>query len=345
MERIGYFDCYSGASGDMILGSLLDKAVDFKWFKNELQKLNLTQEHFNIEKTYVNRNNINTCKINITIDEHHKEDNHDHDHDHDHHHHHRSYNTICNIIDNSEIDIKAKELAKKIFYKLGTAEASIHNVPLEKIHFHEVGALDSIIDIVGFSICYTKLGIERTIVSPIPMGSGKVVCEHGCMPVPAPATLEILKDHNIKLIKNDYIQEECLTPTAAAILCTVVSDCSDFPSIDNIISIGYGAGTKIFDGNVTSNLRFVMGESNPKIETQELFCLEVFLKTELNSEILEKIHSLNIEKCLPSKGCDDKHDIQILYLVCNKNNLMSIIAILKEFNQVELLKYSPCISN
>jgi pyridinium-3,5-bisthiocarboxylic acid mononucleotide nickel chelatase len=250
MSRIAYFDCYSGASGDMLLAAMLDKAVDFDWFHTELQNIAIPKDSYNIEKTYVNRSFINTCKLNISMTKH--------------EHHHRRYSDIIKIIERSEISEKAKELSKEIFYKLAKAEAVVHNETIEDIHFHEVGSLDSIIDIVGFSICYTSLNVDKCAVSPIPIGSGVVCCEHGSLPVPAPATLEILKGHNISITKNENINEECLTPTATAILCTVASECSGYPDMDNIISIGYGAGEKIFHCNVTSNLRFVLGEINDK---------------------------------------------------------------------------------
>lgn len=246
MTIIAYFDCYSGASGDLLLGALTDKAVDFNWFKTELSKLNLPEGSFEIDKTYVNRNSISSCKINITLN--HEE------------HSHRGYSSICKILDNSHIAPKAKKLAQKIFYKIATAEARVHKKTIEEIHFHEVGALDSIIDIAGFSICYTSLKIDYCFVSPIPVGSGEVKCAHGILPVPAPATLEILKDHKLIIKNNDKISGECLTPTGAAILSTVVDECSHMPDIDHILSIGYGAGDKVFDSEIISNLRFVLGE-------------------------------------------------------------------------------------
>lgn len=247
MQTVAYFECYSGASGDMLLASILDKAVDFNWFLEEINKLELSKDSFKIEKTYVQRNHLNTCKVNITLNTH--------------EHHHRGYTDICNIINNSQISNKAKDLSKNIFLKLAKAEATVHNKDIEEIHFHEVGAMDSIIDIVGFSICYTHLNIDKCFTSPIPTGSGYVSCEHGCIPVPAPATLEILKNHEIKVVENQNIQDECFTPTAAAILCTITDKCSFMPDMDKITSIGYGAGDKIFDCNTINNLRFVLGQS------------------------------------------------------------------------------------
>lgn len=248
MLNIAYFDCYSGASGDMLLAALLDKAVDFTWFQKEFSKLNLPQKAITIEKTYENRSSISSCKINITLN------NHDHSH--------RNYNDICEIINLSDIKKEAKDLSKKIFSTIAKAEASVHNKSIDEIHFHEVGALDSIADVVGFSICYASLNIEKCIVSPIPTGSGTIKCNHGYLPVPAPATLEILKDSILIIDNNKEIEEECLTPTGAAILASIVDECSCITRIDKIKSIGYGAGNKIFNEKITSNLRFLMGSTN-----------------------------------------------------------------------------------
>jgi hypothetical protein len=237
----------------MLLGAMLDQAIDFDWFIGEIQKLNLPDPKIKIEKTYVTRSNINSCKIssckiNITLNQH--------------EHHHRNYYDICSIIDDSKIEETSKDLAKTIFLNLAKAEAKVHNRTIEEIHFHEVGALDSIIDIVGFSICYIALKIDKCIVSPIPAGSGQAKCEHGYIPIPAPATLEVLKNHKITLYHNEHIQEECLTPTAAAILSTVAHECAYFPEMEEILTIGYGAGNKIFPEKVTSNLRFVIGKTS-----------------------------------------------------------------------------------
>lgn len=248
MKKVAYFDCYSGASGDMLLATLLDKLVDFHFFLGEINKLNLPTNTYSITKETVKRSSIASTKINISTS--------------DHHHSHRSHSEICTIIDNSDIDKLAKDLSKIIFYKIAVAEARIHNVDIEKIHFHEVGAIDSIIDIVGFSICYTSLKIDKCIVSPLVAGSGFVECQHGSMPVPAPATLEILKDSFLKIRHKPIIEEECLTPTATAILSTIADECSYLTDLDRVNSISYGAGDKIFPNNIVSNLRLVIGSLN-----------------------------------------------------------------------------------
>lgn len=248
MKKVAYFDCYSGASGDMLLGTLLDKLVDFDFFISEIKKLDIPEDSYSITKEMVRRSSIASTKINVsTFDTGHT---------------HRSYTTICDIIDKSTISDEAKKLSKEIFHKIAVAEAAIHQIDIEKIHFHEVGAIDSIIDIVGFSICYTTLEIDKCIVSPVVAGCGSVECEHGSMPVPAPATLEILKSSFIKIRNKPIIEEECLTPTAIAILSTIADECSYLFNIDRIYSISYGAGDKIFHDKVVSNLRLIIGSAS-----------------------------------------------------------------------------------
>ena len=248
MIKVAYFDCYSGASGDMLLGALLDKAVDFDWFCNEIKKLNLPEDSYKLTKTYVDRSSISSCKINIDLTKH--------------EHVHRGYKEICKILDNSQINEKACKLSKEIFFKIAKAEAQVHNKSIEEIHFHEVGAMDSIIDIAGFSICYTSLNVDKCYVSPVPVGSGTVECAHGCLPVPAPATLEMLKENFLIIKQNNNIKEECFTPTACAILSTIANKCTTFPDFDRITSTGYGAGDKVFCNSIVSNLRFVIGEKD-----------------------------------------------------------------------------------
>lgn len=173
---------------------------------------------------------------------------HSHDHTHSHfrehshpHEHERNLPEVLRIIIDSHITPRAKELASKIFTKLGEAEAKVHGTTVDKVHFHEVGAVDAIIDIVGFAIAYDMLQIESSTVSALPVGSGKVQSAHGWFPVPGPAVINILADAGIP-IANAPFKHECLTPTGAAILCTVATEAAPMPSM-KISAAGYGAGT------------------------------------------------------------------------------------------------------
>ena len=192
-----------------------------------------------------------------------RKDDHSHSHEHAHengheHEHERHLGEILQIIDSSSIDDKAKQLAAKIFRLLGEAEAKVHGVPVEHIHFHEVGAIDAIVDIVGFAIAYQMLGIEKSYVTPLPVGAGLVKTRHGLFPVPGPAVVTLLANAGIP-VATSTIQHECLTPTGAAILCAVAAQSGGMPAM-RITSAGYGAGT--LDPSGFPNVcRVVIGET------------------------------------------------------------------------------------
>ena len=329
MNTIAYFDCYSGASGDMLLAALLDNTVKFDWFLQELKKLNLPDNSYDIEKTYVNRSSINTCKINISINNNDKT--------------HRGYKSICKIIDQSSINNKAKELSKSIFYTIAKAEAKIHNKAIEEIHFHEIGALDSIIDVIGFSICYSSINIEKCYVSPLPVGSGRVKCAHGYMPVPAPATLEILKEHKTKLINIPEIKEECLTPTAAGILSIIANEFGSPDRIDNILNIGYGAGNKIFDKEITSNMRFILGESKLKNNNKSLFYSIEAMYKEKNLNTSGIINNSLFTTSFITRIFKENEELNILHIDCEEKHLPEIINKLKKSGKFNLIKYYNCM--
>ncbi|WP_144568441.1 LarC family nickel insertion protein, partial [Neobacillus bataviensis] len=194
--------------------------------------------------------------------DHEHEHSHDHEHKHthahehhDHHHHtHRAYKDIVELIEAAEFSIQVKETALKIFKRIGEAEGHIHGIPLEKVHFHEVGAIDSIIDIIGAAILIHQLNVDSIKSSPIPVGTGRIHIDHGVYPVPAPATLEILK--GVPIEQSD-IRAELTTPTGAAIIAVLAEEFGPIPSM-KISSIGYGAGTKTFKQH-PNVLRVIIG--------------------------------------------------------------------------------------
>ena len=189
-QRILYFDIVNGISGDMTLATLLNLGVPKEIFLEELSKLNLDDE-FDIKIISKIENGIKGTNVDVII----KEDNAC-----------RHLVDIFNIIDNSRLNENVKSMAKRIFMVIGEAEAKVHGTTIDKIHFHEVGAIDSIVDIVGVSILIDLLCVDKIYASTVPVGSGFVKCDHGIMPVPAPATLEILKDVPIKL---NSVKGEC----------------------------------------------------------------------------------------------------------------------------------------
>ncbi|MEW5924401.1 MAG: nickel pincer cofactor biosynthesis protein LarC [Candidatus Zixiibacteriota bacterium] len=232
-----YFDCFAGISGDMTLGALVDAGLDIEKLKAELIKLNLKGYSIGAEK--VVKNGITGTKINIEIEEQNA---------------HRHLKHINEIIDNSSLDDDIKQTGKKIFFRLAEAEAKIHNTIIEKIHFHEVGAIDAIIDIVGAVIGIKLLGIKKVYASRIHVGRGFVECRHGKIPLPAPATAELLKGVPVY---STGIEGELTTPTGAAIITTLAESFGNMP-VMNIRQIGYGAGTS--DREIPNMLRVMIGE-------------------------------------------------------------------------------------
>lgn len=222
-----YFDCFSGISGDMIIGALIDLGLDINYLKKELQKLNL--KNYRIESKKIVKNGISATKFDL-IEEHK-------------HHDERNLKEINKIIGNSKLDNKIKTTIKKIFLKIAQAEAKIHNKPINKIHFHEIGAIDTIIDVAGAVIGFKKLGIEKVYCSKLNVGTGFVEFSHGKFPVPAPATAEILKD--VPIYHNN-IEAELVTPTGAAIITTLAEKFGEMPAM-KVEKIGYGAGTKYLE--------------------------------------------------------------------------------------------------
>lgn len=239
--KIAYFDCFAGASGDMILGALLDAGLSLDHLRGEIAKLNLSHYQLGVEK--VVKKGIGGSQAHIIIDQDH----------HDHHHRHLSH--IKDIIGNSDLDPSVKEKSTAIFTRLAEAEARVHRSSVESVHFHEVGAMDAIIDVVGGVIGLTALGIEKVFCSPLHVGSGTIQCAHGTLPVPAPATAELIKD---KPVYSTGVKGELLTPTGAAILTTLSSGFGPMPAM-TMQHIGYGAGTS--DPGIPNLLRVAIGEA------------------------------------------------------------------------------------
>ncbi len=235
-----YFDCFSGISGDMVVGALIDLGLDVNYLKNELKKLNL--KYYNISSRKIVKSGISATKFYVI------ENN-------KHHHDERNLNEINKIIGNSKFDNEIKNTIKNIFLKIASAEAKIHNKPIGKIHFHEVGAIDTIVDIAAAVIGIKKLNIDKICCSKLNVGTGFVEFSHGKFPVPAPATAEILK--NIPIYSNN-IEAELVTPTGAAIISTLAKNFGEMPMM-KVEKIGYGAGTK--DLEQPNVLRVFMGES------------------------------------------------------------------------------------
>lgn len=239
-----YFDCFSGISGDMTIGALLDLGLDFEYLKAELRKLPL--EGYQISASRVVRSNISAMKFNVVMNE---NQGHDHHHHHEHHHdshqhdhHHRKASQILAMIRDSGLNANTKRIADAIFTKLAISEGKVHHMPPEDVEFHEVGAVDSIVDTVGAAIGFDALGVEKFVCSPINVGGGFIHCQHGIYPVPAPATADLLRGATIY---SKHVSTELVTPTGAAILAATVGEFSSLGGMA-VETIGYGAGTKEF---------------------------------------------------------------------------------------------------
>ena len=239
--KILYYDCFSGISGDMNLGALIDAGVDKDYLTFELSKLNMNGYEINIKKDV--KNGISGTKVDVVLKNNSVCA-----------HHHRNLEYIENMISSSSLSSKVKEISEGIFKKIAQAEAKVHSKPINEVHFHEVGAVDSIVDIVGAAICFDYLNVDKVEASRVEVGSGFVKCAHGILPVPAPATAEILKNVPIE----SKVNFEATTPTGAAILSYL---CSNFTSDKNfkVTKIGYGIGSKDND-DIPNVLRVFIGE-------------------------------------------------------------------------------------
>ena len=293
--KILYYDCFSGISGDMNLGALLDLGIDKEYLIDELSKLNL--DGYEIKVSRGIRKGIEGTKVDVVLQEHHQEHIHNldeaehahgHEEDNHNHHEHRNLKDIKGIIEGSDLNSKIKELSMKVFMKVARAEAKVHGKPLYEIHFHEVGAVDSIVDIVGAAICLNYLNVDKIVSSSVELGGGFVKCAHGLIPVPAPATVEILKGIPVKF---GAVPFETTTPTGAAILAANVDE---FKDDNNFIvnKIGYGIGNR--DTEIPNVLRVMLVEQANK-KVKHINKLDQVDKTEYDNEIYEHIIECNID--------------------------------------------------
>src|SRR5271170_5064014 len=240
--NLAYFDCFSGISGDMTLGALIDAGCDVARLRSDLQALKVPGWELSAEKVW--KNGMAATYAKVKTEDQKK---------------HRSLTDILEILKKSELVPQVRDRTSSIFQKLGEAEARVHDVPVEKIHFHEVGAVDAIVDIVGACIGFHALGIEKFACSPLNVGGGTAKMAHGVLPVPAPATARLLQG---KPTYSNGVLKELVTPTGAAIVATL---CEAFgPQPGMIVSaIGYGAGTADLESQ-PNVLRIMVGETAEK---------------------------------------------------------------------------------
>ncbi len=231
-----YLDTFAGISGDMFLGLLIDLGLDRESLEKELAKLPVPG--YRIGTARAKRQGIEGVQVDIDIDE---------------QHHHRTWLQIDSLLEKSTLEGSAREMARRIFRRVGVAEAAVHGVPLETVHFHEVGAVDSIVDIVGAAIGLHQLGIEQVVCAPLPLSHGMIRCAHGSMPLPAPATVEILRGCPVV---NGHSDKELVTPTGAAIAAEIARF-GPMPAM-TIERVGYGVGGRTLEDR-PNLLRGILG--------------------------------------------------------------------------------------
>jgi uncharacterized protein (TIGR00299 family) protein len=353
--RIAYLECFSGISGDMFLGALVDAGVPPEVFTRTVEALGVDAR---LEISRVDRSGISATKVDViaagekelpreefwekavstqqsalspakpsTVEHSHSHEHaHSHEHkhshghehghsvtqmqvqtppraavphEHDHTHPHRGLKEIRQIIQAASISQSAKDRAIRIFEALGAAEAKVHNTEIEEIHFHEVGAIDAIVDIVCASVGAEALGVDEWICSPLNVGGGTVVCAHGAFPIPAPATLELLKNAPVY---SGEIQKELVTPTGAAIVSVLASRFSQFPAMKTE-KIGYGAGTRNFK-NSPNVLRLTIGETTAT-QHESPFPVEEITVLEANvDDMTPQVFGYVLEQALQNGALD-----------------------------------------
>ena len=303
MKKTLYLECNSGISGDMTVGALLDLGADRKVLEDALASLGVDGYHLHFGTTEKCGIKAYDFDVHLEYEEHvhehchdhdhehthdhgdHDHDHGDHDHDHEHTHDHghthdhmhphthRNLYDIYTIIDRLQSSDKVKQLARRIFEIVAEAESKAHGLPIDQVHFHEVGAIDSIVDIISTAVCLDNLGIEKVIVSPLAEGQGYVRCQHGTLPVPVPATANIAQAYGLKL-RFTETPGEMVTPTGAAIAAALSTGAS-MPKNYRIVKIGIGAGNKDFDhANI---LRAMLIEEEEEEKTDGLELLETNL--------------------------------------------------------------------
>jgi len=278
-----HFDCFAGISGDMVLGAFVNMGVPVDWLKMRIHGIGLSKVDIVVRD--VKKNGIGAKQVTVI-------ENGDS--------HPRNYRDIVGLIDDGTLNDNVKEASKDIFSRIADAEAKIHQCEKKDVHFHEVGAVDSIVDIVGAALCLDYLNIESVSSSPLPMGSGFVDCSHGRLPVPAPATLEILKGIPVYGGSSDG---EMVTPTGAGIIASIAREFGPIPPM-KIERIGYGSGSR--EGHATPNLLRVIGGELTNGELQMLGDTVCVVETniddmnpELFGYVMEKLfHQGALDVCL-----------------------------------------------
>lgn len=295
--KVAHFDCFSGISGDMTLGALIDAGVEAEQIRHGVDSLGLPVQ-LRVEK--VRKGGFAATYVQVEAPEEHK---------------HRHLHHVEEILQRGRLSEKQRELALRIFRRLAEAEAAVHGMPVQKVHFHEVGALDSIADIAGAAIGLDLLGVEHFTSRPVPTGTGTVKCAHGLMPIPAPGTAELLK--GVPLAPSP-IKAELTTPTGAAILTTVVREWVDQP-VMTVERVGHGAGRRDLEEQ-PNLLRLFVGTATAPAQSDKVWVLETNLD-DLPAEVIGYCYDL-----LLAAGALDVYSTPIFMKKNRPAVLLSVLA-------------------
>ncbi|HAX97561.1 MAG TPA: nickel pincer cofactor biosynthesis protein LarC, partial [Candidatus Atribacteria bacterium] len=260
---IAYFDCFSGISGDMILGALIDLGFPLAELTASLASLKI--QKYTLDALPEKRMNLKGTRLRINVEQPGKDE--------------KTFKEVCRIIEKSKINKDVKEKSIDIFSCLAKAEAFIHRKRIDQVHFHEIGAADSLIDIVGSVLGIHYFNIKEIVSSPLPLGNGFIRCSHGTLPLPAPATLEILKNIPVYGIGKPV---ETVTPTGAAIIATLAQNFGHLPPLA-IEKVGYGAGERK-DNEVPNLLRIILGRKEKRVSWEQVVVIETNIDN-MNPEI------------------------------------------------------------
>ncbi len=310
MDRVLFFDCFAGISGDMIVGALLDLGAKEDFLYQQLNKLKLLGYRLHIQKKQ--KLGIWGTDFRVVIEE--------DDHHHSHHHVHRGLSDIVAIIGESDLPYNVKKRSLDIFRHLAEAEAQVHGITPDEVHFHEVGAVDSIVDVVAALICMEDLNIDKVYASPLHLGEGFVHCAHGLLPVPAPAVLEILKGIPVY---TTGIRSELVTPTGAAVICNLAEYFGPFPEM-TVEAVGYGLGDRNLE--IPNMLRIIKARQN---SLQRIWLLECNID-DMNTQYYSYLFPLIMER--------GALDVYLTPLIMKKNRPGNCLSILCEENFIDELE-------
>jgi hypothetical protein len=300
--RIAYFDCPTGVSGDMLLGASLDCGVSIDEIKEGLALLHI--EGYEIQEKHIIKSGLAATQVEVLVQDNVKE---------------RRLSEILAIVSKSQLPVTIQEKAIKIFQRIGLVEANIHGLEVEKVHLHELGGLDTIIDVVGVLLCMQILQIEEAFASPLPLGTGQIQSAHGSIPLPAPATLALLE--GIPIIGSEYMYE-LVTPTGAAILTSLVQEFGILPSM-RLQRTGYGAGKR--DLPIPNVLRLLLGEKTETIQSKSLFQVENLTCLESNIDNMNPEIYSYLSECLFTAGA---LDVSLTPTYMKKNRPGTLISVL-----------------